>query len=387
MKKSNGGSPGIVNFDNSATSFPKPDAVRRAVNTAFTRYGGNPGRGGHRLSLITAEQIYNTRSAAAEMFGAQPENTIFTPNCTASLNMAIKGIMQFGGHMIISDHEHNAVFRPVYALARTRGVTFSIAHVSDDDEETLGNIRSLIRSDTKCVCCMTASNVTGRILPYREIAALCRSYGLCFISDAAQGAGLLDLSMSDGFNFLCMAGHKALYGPSGTGLLISDGEYELSTIIEGGTGATSAEPEQTPFLPERLESGTVNTAGIIGLREGIGFVRKKTPQRIFEHEMKLCRLLEDGLSDIPKVKLYGCKRRVPIVSFNIGDYSAQAVSGKLSDKGYALRGGLHCAALAHRTLGTIEQGTVRFSPGAFNSESQVQGLISAVRRTAKELSR
>lgn len=375
----------FVNFDNSATSFPKPQAVRNAVNSAFTRYGGNPGRGGHRLSVITAEQVFNTRAAAAEMFGAEPENVIFTPNCTLATNMAIKGIMQYGGHMIISDYEHNAVFRPVYALAKKRGVTFSIAHISDNDEETLENIRKLIRSDTKCVCCMTASNVTGRILPYREIAALCKSYGICFIADAAQGAGLIDLSLDDGFDFLCMSGHKALYGPSGTGMLISSGEYDLSTIIEGGTGATSAEPEQTPYLPERLESGTVNTAGILGLGEGIRFVRKKTPNRIYEHEMKLCRQLEEGISEIPNVKLYSCERRVPIVSFNIGEYNAQAVSGRLSDKGFALRGGLHCAALAHRTLGTLEQGTVRFSPSAFNNSQQVSRLIAAIRQVSREL--
>jgi cysteine desulfurase family protein len=375
----------FVNFDNSATSFPKPDAVRAAVNTAFTRYGGNPGRGGHRLSTAAAEQVYKTRAAAAEMFGAEPENTVFTANCTLALNMAIKGIMQFGGHMIISDLEHNAVFRPVYALSKMRGVTFSIAHISDNDEQTLEEIRRLVRSDTKCVCCMTASNVTGKILPYREIAALCKSFGICFISDAAQAAGILDLSMDDGFNFLCMAGHKALYGPSGTGLLISDGEYGLSTIIEGGTGATSSEAEQTPFLPERLESGTVNTAGIIGLREGINFVHEKTPRRIFGHETELCRQFEEGISGIPGVKLYTCERRVPIVSFNIGEYSAQAVSARLSDKGYALRGGLHCSAHAHRALGTLEQGTVRFSPGAFNNGRQVAGLVSAVRQTAKQL--
>lgn len=375
----------FVNFDNSATSFPKPREVRSAVNTAMLRYGGNPGRGGHRLSTVTAEKVYGARATAAEFFSAQPENVVFTQNCTLSLNMAIKGIMQYGGHIIISDCEHNAVFRPVYALAKTRGVSFSIAHVSDSDEETLENIRRLIRSDTKCVCCMTASNVTGRILPYRKIAALCRSYGVCFISDAAQGAGLLDLSLEDGFNFLCTAGHKALYGPSGTGLLITDGSYELSTIIEGGTGATSAEPEQTPYLPERLESGTVNTAGIIGLGAGIDFVKKKTPERIFKHETELCRRLEEGIADIPGIKLYGCKRRVPIVSFNIGEYSSQAVSARLSDKGFALRGGLHCAALAHRSLGTLEQGTVRFSPSAFNTSEQVSRLISAVRRTAEEL--
>jgi selenocysteine lyase/cysteine desulfurase len=323
--------------------------------------------------------VYNTRAAAAEFFGAKAENTIFTLNCTMALNMAIKGIMQFGGHIIISDLEHNSVLRPVYALSKMRGVTFSVAHVYEDDGRTVEEIRKLIRSDTKCICCTVASNVTGRILPYREISSLCKSNGICFISDAAQAAGLLDISLADGFDFLCMPGHKALYAPSGTGLLISNGEYELSTIIEGGTGATSAEAQQTAFLPERLESGTVNTAGIIGLGKGIEFVRQKTPQRIYADEMNLCKRFEEGISGAKGVKLYVCKRRVPITSFNIGEINSQAVAAKLSDMGFALRGGLHCSALAHRALGTLEQGTVRFSPSVFNTVRQTEQLAAAVR--------
>lgn len=375
----------FVNFDNSATTFPKPPSVAAAVQTAFTRYGGNPGRGGHKLSVATSEQVFKTRSAAAEMFGAQPQDTVFAANCTAALNMAIKGMMQYGGHIIISDYEHNSVFRPVYALYKRRGATFSVAQISDSDEETVENFRRLIRSDTKCICCMAASNVTGRLMPIRELAELCRSYGICFITDAAQAAGLIDLKVGGGVSFICASGHKALYGPSGTGLLISSGEYELSTIMEGGTGATSEQPEQTPFLPERLESGTVNTAGIIGLRAGLEFVKTKTPQRILAHEISLCEQFEQGISRIKDVKLYRIDRRAPIVSFNIGEKNSQRVSAALSEKGFALRGGLHCAPLAHRTLGTLEQGTVRFSPAAFNNSRQVDSLIQAVAKTAKEL--
>ena len=375
----------FVNFDNSATTFPKPPSVAAAVQTAFTRYGGNPGRGGHKLSVATSEQVFKTRAAAADMFGAQPQNAVFAANCTAALNMAIKGMMQYGGHIIISDYEHNSVFRPVYALYKRRGATFSVAQISDSDEETVENFRRLIRSDTKCICCMAASNVTGRLMPIRELAELCRSYGICFITDAAQAAGLIALNVGGGVSFICASGHKALYGPSGTGLLISSGEYELSTIMEGGTGATSEQPEQTPFLPERLESGTVNTAGIIGLRAGLEFVKTKTPQRILAHEISLCEQFEQGISRIKDVKLYRIDRRAPIVSFNIGEKNSQRVSAALSEKGFALRGGLHCAPLAHRTLGTLEQGTVRFSPAAFNNSRQVDSLIRAVAKTAKEL--
>ncbi len=370
-----------INFDNSATSFPKPASVSRAVNSAITRYGGNPGRGGHKLSMQTASKIYSVRQSASVMFRAQPENVAFTPNCTFALNMAIKGIMQFGGHMIISDYEHNAVSRPVYALSQLRGVEYSVAHVTDSTDETVGNFKKLIRPETKCICCTVASNVTGRILPYREIAGLCREKGICFIGDCAQACGLLEISLDDGFNFICTSGHKSLYGPSGTGLLITDGEYPLSTIIEGGTGATSSELAQTPFMPEKLESGTVNTVGILGLGEGISFVRSKTAKRIREHEENLCRQFIEQTKDIADMKIYRSEcPYLPIVSFNIGDTDSRLTAQLLSEKGFALRGGLQCASLAHNTLGTIEQGTVRFSPSAFNNSRQVSMLASALKK-------
>ena len=371
----------IVNFDNSATSFPKPVSVRTAVNEAVEKYGGNPGRSGHKLSMAVSKQVFKVRQAAAEMFGAEVENTAFTPNCTYALNMAIKGMMQFGGHIIISNYEHNAVARPVYALSQTRGVEYSIACIHDSTEETLKEFERLITPKTRCICCCIASNVTGRILPYCEIADLCRQKGICFIADGAQACGLLDIKLSDGINFLCTAGHKALYGPTGTGLLISDGEYSLSTIIEGGTGATSSELAQTPFLPEKLESGTINTVGILGLGEGLRFVSKKTTKAIKTHEEKLCRQFVSGLEKLPDVKIYELNtEKVPIVAFNIGEKNSQAVAGFLSENGYALRGGLQCAAVTHNTLGTTMQGVVRFSPSAFNTPQQVKGLLNAVDR-------
>jgi len=370
----------IINFDNSATTFPKPVGVKNAVAMTVARYGGNPGRSGHKLSMEASRQVFLVRQRAAKMFGAETENVAFTPNCTFALNMAIKGIMQYGGHIIISNYEHNAVARPVHTLAKMRGIEYSIATVTDNDDETVANFEKLINPRTKCICCTIASNVTGRILPYREIAKLCKKHGICFIADAAQGCGLLDLKLHDGFNFICTAGHKSLYGPTGTGLLITDGKYHLSTIIEGGTGATSTELEQTPFLPERLESGTINTVGIIGLGEGLKFVSRKTPDVIMAHEERLCKQLLNGLDNIPSIKVYrnNC-HHVPIVAFNYGDVNSQEFANYLSEKGYALRGGVQCAALTHNTLGTIEQGVVRFSPSAFNTRQQVAGLINVIR--------
>lgn len=371
----------MINFDNSATSFPKPAAVRAAVSEAVSKYGGNPGRSGHSLSMQAAAKVYEVRRLAAEMFASQTENAAFTANATFALNMAIKGIMQYGGHIIISSYEHNAVLRPVYALSQTRGVEFSIAEVTDDDEETIANIRELIRPDTKCICCMAASNVTGRILPYRLIGELARERDICFICDCSQAAGVIPVSLSDGINILCTSGHKGLYGPAGTGLLITDGRFPLSTIIEGGTGSLSMLPEQPADMPERLESGTLNTVGIIGLGAGLLFVKNKGLDAVRQHEEALCQRFITLISRREDVKVYrsGCSH-LPIVAFNVGDMSSHEVSQRLSDRGYALRGGLHCAALAHRTLGTVEQGVVRFSPSVFNSVRQTENLAAEILR-------
>ncbi|NLZ45773.1 MAG: aminotransferase class V-fold PLP-dependent enzyme, partial [Clostridiales bacterium] len=365
----------MVNFDNSATTFPKPSGVSNAVARGITEFGGNPGRSGHAISMKVSGAVYSVRSAAADFFGAEPENVVFTLNATMSLNMAIKGIMQKGGHIIISSMEHNAVGRPVHALYLKGVIDYSIADVSENDTQTVKNFEKLIKQDTKCICCTIASNVTGRILPYHQIAELCKKRGICFIVDAAQGAGILPLNLSDGFNFICTSGHKGLYGPTGTGLLISDGKYPLTTIIEGGTGATSAELKQTSFLPEQLESGTINTVGIMGLGESLKFVKRVGVNNIHTKEQKLCNLFIKNISKNRKIKIYRDSGNfAPIVSFNIENYSSYDVASILSDKGFALRGGLQCAAITHRFLGTTQSGIVRFSPGYFNTPQQVMRL-------------
>lgn len=371
----------MIYFDNSATTFPKPVSVRRACSEGLERYGGNPGRSGHELSIRAAQKIYEVRSLAAELFAAEPENVAFTQNCTYALNMAIKGIMQYGGHLIISSYEHNSVARPSYRLTQTAGVRLSIAGVSNDDEQTVQTFKKLIDKDTKCICVTAASNVTGRALPVKALGELCKRYGICLIVDGAQACGVSDLKLSDGINLLCTAGHKSLYGPAGTGLLITDGEYCLSTIIEGGTGATSAELEQTPTMPEKLESGTLNTAGILGLGEGIKFVKAKSIDRIRAHEQMLCERFIEGVRSVKGIKLYETDvKKLPIVAFNIGDMPSEELASALSDKGFALRGGLHCAPLAHNTLGTLGQGAVRFSPSVFNNTYQTDSLVMAIRR-------
>ncbi len=377
----------MINFDNSATSFPKPAVVKKAVFEAMNRCGGNPGRSGHRLSIETAEAVYSARAAAADFFGAEPDNVVFALNCTHALNMAIKGTAEKGCHIIISSLEHNSVLRPVHALSQKGLCTYSVAEVSFDDSVTIENFRRLINPHTKIIACTLGSNVTGQILPYSRIAELCRKNGICFIADGAQACGVIPIRLSDGINILCTAGHKSLYGPSGTGLLITDGKYRINPIIEGGTGSASLEKEQPDFLPDSLESGTINTAGAIGLGAGIRFVKKIGIDKIYSHENALCRIFLRETEDSDKILVYRderIKNYLPIVSFNVDGLTANETAARLSDMGFALRGGLHCSGLAHTALGTVPDGTVRFSPSVFNTEREVYSLVSAVKKIAAE---
>ena len=372
-----------VYFDNAATTYPKPPSVAEAVRTAVEKYGGNPGRGGHFYSMNASAAVYKVREQAAEFFGAEPENVAFTLNCTHSLNLAIKGLVKPGDKIVISSMEHNSVARPAYALSKI-GVSARVAKIGGTDEETVENFRRLLSPEVRLAVCSAASNVTGRANPIDKIAEICRENGICFIVDGAQACGILPISLRDGMNFICTAGHKGLYGPTGTGLLISDGKFTLDTVIEGGTGATSSELSQTGFMPERLESGTLNTVGILGLGAGISYVKSMGTEKLFRHESGLCDILIDGIKGEQGVKIYRKGEKfVPIVSFNIDGIPAPKLSSALSDSGYALRGGLHCSLLANRTLGALPDGTVRFSPSAFSSEKDVAGLVNNLKKICK----
>ena len=373
----------MIYFDNAATTFPKPVQIKQAAMNAITIFGGNPGRSGHKISMRVAEQIYNVRNLTADFFGAKTENVIFTLNCTHSLNLAIKGIMQDGGHIITSSLEHNSVARPIYALSK-KNVTFSVAEAMENDDDTVSNFEKLITPETKAIACTIASNVTGQILPYKQIGELCRKHNICFIADGCQACGILPVKLSDGINILCSAGHKGLYGTTGTGILVTDGKFSLSTIIEGGTGATSDSLEQTPFLPEMLESGTVNTVGILALGAGISYIKGYSLSKIFSHEKELCEYFISELSKISNVTIYRSKRSnyVPIVSFIIEGLSSAEISNALDEAGFALRGGFQCAALTHQYLGTLENGTVRFSPSIFNNKNEVAVLVRVIKKIA-----
>lgn len=377
----------MVYLDNAATTYPKPPAVISKNSYAMVNYGANPGRSGHRLSMETGEAVYNARRICGELFGAETENVCFMLNCTEAVNVALKGLAEPNCHYITSDLEHNAVLRPLTALSKKNNISFSIAKVSANDDETVMNFKRLIKPETKAIICTAASNVTGRILPYKKIARLCQGKGLCFILDAAQGGGVLPISLKDGINIICAAGHKGLYGPMGTGLMITDGKFPLKTLIEGGTGSASKDAEMPEYLPDRFEGGTINTSGAIALGAAVAFVNEKGINAIYEHEWQLCSYAHNKLRTIRGVILYGpfTRKNAPLFSFNVKGLPSDRTAELLSDSGYYLRGGFHCAYLAHKKLGTLESGTVRFAPSIYTTRNEVNGFIRALTKITKNV--
>lgn len=372
----------IINFDNSATSYPKPEQVKKAVTYAVEKCGGNAGRGGHKLSMLTSNEVYSTRETIADFFDTSPENVIFTQNCTQSLNTAIFGTVKKGDHVVISCLEHNSVSRPIYHLFESNYINYTIFNVGNSDIETIENFKSALKSNTSIVITTVGSNVTGQILPFKQIGEICKEKNICYIVDGSQGCGIIPISLkNDNINILCSSGHKSLYGVSSSGILVSDGKYHINPLLYGGTGSSSNTLEQPDFLPDSLESGTLNAVGIISLKSGIKFISNLGLDKIYQHENELCNIFIDGIKNIPNIVIYRNPnlRYLPIVSFNIKDVPSNELGEYLNTKGFCLRAGFHCSALAHQYLGT-NTGTVRFSPSAFNNKKEVFKLISALRQ-------
>ena len=375
----------MIYFDNGATTFPKPKSVVNAVNYAITKIGANPGRGGHNMAMKASEVLFECRNNAATLFDIEnSENIIITNNCTTALNTVIKGILKSGDHAVISSYEHNAVVRPLEFL-KNKGVEYSIAQVDyTDNEKTVDNFRKAFKENTKLVICTHASNVFGIRLPIERIAALCKLNGIRFCVDAAQTAGLIPISLKNSdIDYLCMAGYKGLYGPMRTGLLIINSKVIPESLIQGGTGSLSAQVNQPEILPDKFESGTHNLIGIAGLNEGIKYVIRKTPQGIFDYEIRLARNLYDGLSKIKDIELYTKKPDkngfVPVISFNLKNIDSEKTAQILNDRfNIAVRSGLHCAPLAHKCFGTLEKGTVRAVISSFTTQSEVNYLVNSI---------
>lgn len=376
----------MIYFDNAATTYPKPVTVRRTVWDAMVRYGANPGRSGHDMSIATAVAVTRTRELAAAMFDLPgPENVVFTQNCTYALNTAIQGLLQRGDHVIISDLEHNSVLRPVHTLAQAGLITYDIAvTVPGNDQATVNAFAALIGPKTKLMVCTHGSNTFGFLQPIQLLAQLARQRGVLLVVDAAQTAGVVEIPMGKwGVDYVCAAGHKSLYGPSGTGLLLINNALLPSPLAVGGTGSLSARFTQPDFLPDALESGTLNTIGVVGLGAGLEFVSRRTIRAIYAHEMELTHLIYRRLSHLDGVVLYG-EPQLPVLSFNLEGLNGEVTAARLNERGFALRGGLHCAPLAHTKMGTMETGSTRLSVGAFNTVAQAEQFCQAVQASAKE---
>lgn len=375
----------MIYFDNAATTFPKPPCVVRAVNEALMRYGANPGRSGHDLSIQTAGKIYECRERIGHLFHCEPERVVFTKNCTESINAAIKGIVRPGDHVIISDLEHNAVYRVVEALRRQGIIEYDIAPVFADAQKTVWHFEHLVRPNTRLIACTHGSNVFGFCVPVEKIGLMAKRRGILMLVDAAQTAGLLEIDLRRmPIDYLCMPGHKGLYGPAGTGVLIINHDNLPAPLCEGGTGSLSMEPTMPDFLPDRMESGTVNTSGIIGLSAGVDFVLKNTPQKLYRHEMQLCSYLYQKLCGIKGVILYSEQpcigKNLPLIALNLGRINPEEAAERLNKYHIAVRAGFHCAALAHQKMGTDRQGTIRVSLGAFNNKNEADSFCAAVQR-------
>lgn len=374
----------MIYLDNGATSFPKPLSVRQNVDISLKKFSANPGRSGHSLSLRAAKEIFECRKRLKELFNVNSEEEIiFTENCTMALNTVIFGLLSEGNHVLISSMEHNSVTRPLESL-KDKGVTYSTFDYSYDDNETVDNVRNLIKPETKLVICTHASNVFGFRFPIERICALCHAYGILFCVDSAQSAGVFDIDVgTNQYDFVCMSGHKSLYGPMGTGVLILNNR-NLKPLLYGGTGTESVKKSQPEGLPEKFESGTQNMNGISGLKAGVDFVKNRGIKNIYNHEYKLAKRLFNGLANNRKVitynKSFDYGKVAPVVSFNIDGVYSEDLVAKLNKYGIMTRGGLHCSPLAHTTMNTIENGTARVVPGAFNTINDINYLLNVIRK-------
>ena len=371
----------MIYLDSAATTLQKPPAVYRAVVSAM-KHCASPGRGGHRPAMLAADTAFACRQAAADMFHVtDPENVIFTMNATHALNLAIKSTVQPGSTVVVSGYEHNAVTRPLTALR----CDIRIARAPlFQPEALLAEFDRLITPETACVICTHVSNVFGYILPVGEVSKLCRRKGVPFILDASQSAGCLPIHMEElGCSFIAMPGHKGLYGPQGTGLLLCGEESPIKTLMEGGTGSLSALQEMPDFLPDRLEAGTHNVPGIAGLLEGIRYVSRQGEDTILHHEQDLMARAAAELSALPGITVYASSRQeyqAGVLSFSLKGMDCETAGEALGEKEIAVRAGLHCAPFAHRSAGTLEKGTVRASFSDFNTLFEIKRFVAEVRR-------
>lgn len=378
----------MIYMDNGATSYPKPPEVIETLIDVMANYCANPGRAGHFMAARTAQEIYKVRLAAARLFNIKdPSRLVFTKNCTESINMALKGILKEGDHVITSSMEHNSVVRPLMEL-RKRGISTTFISCAQDGSMDPADIKEAIKSNTKIIIMTAASNVIGTKMPLEEIGRIALRRGIIFMVDGAQGAGHMDLDVEENhIDILAAPGHKGLLGPQGTGLLYIRKGISIRPLLAGGTGSRSNEEEQPEDFPEGFEAGTMNAPGIIALGAAIRYINKIGVEVIEEHERKLTAKLQQGLADINGVILYGphdVHDKTAVVAMNIDGMDCEEVARELNDRyGIAVRAGFHCATVAHKTIGTGDIGCVRICPGFYTTERDINATIEAVRSIAK----
>jgi cysteine desulfurase/selenocysteine lyase len=405
----------MIYFDNAATSWPKPPGVAEAMVHFMSEVGANPGRSGHRLSLEAGRIVYEARERVAELFHApDPLRVVWSANVTESLNLALRGYLRPGDHVITSSMEHNSVMRPLRALAAEDGIEVAVVPCSPQGFLDPADLEAALRPETVMIVLNHGSNVCGSLLPVREAGEMARRYGCLLLVDAAQTAGAYPIDVeADRIDLLAFTGHKGLGGPMGTGGLIIGERVDLSRLRplkQGGTGSRSEREEQPDFLPDMCESGTANAVGLAGLAAGVRWVLERGVETIRQHEVELAQRLLDGLRDIPSagsgqspsagsgqspsagsgqspgVTVYGgldARRQTATISFNVAGLEPSDVGLRLDDEfGILCRVGLHCAPAAHKTLGTFPRGTVRFGLSAFNRLDEVDTALAAVREIA-----
>lgn len=387
----------MIYFDNAATSWPKPPGVAEAMTHFTSEVGANPGRAGHRLAVEAARIIYNAREAIAALFNApDPLRVVFGANVTEAINLALRGLLRPGDHVITSSMEHNSVMRPLRALERER-VQVTVVPCSSEGSLDPADVEQAIQPNTVMIALNHASNVVGTLLPVAEVGRIARQHHALLLVDAAQTAGAYPVDVQAGeIDLLAFTGHKSLCGPMGTGGLVIGERVDverLEPLRRGGTGSRSEREEQPEFLPDKCESGTPNAVGLAGLGAGLRWVMERGVANIRAHEAALTQQLIVGLRAIPGVTVYGgldANHQTATVSFNIAAMDGAIVEPsevglRLDDENAILcRVGLHCSPAAHRTLGTFPVGTVRFGLGAFNTAQEVETALAAVRRLAQE---
>lgn len=376
-----------IYFDNAATSNPKPQSVVEEVQRALTDYNANPGRSGHAAALKAAHCVYNARKSLTNLMHASDDSCIaFSFNCTDALNLAIKGILRRGDHVVSTMLEHNSVLRPLSGLSARGQIALTLISPDPDGMVKPQAIARAIRKNTRLIVVTHASNVTGAIQPVAAIGEIARREGIPYLIDGAQAIGALPVNVEKlKCDLYAFPGHKSLLGPQGTGGLFIRNGLKLSTLREGGTGTDSDSMLQPDEMPEKYESGTLNMHGLAGLQRGVEYVQAHMSP-VMMHERELTSALLEGLAAMDGITIYSPREeaaRTGIVCFNLGDLSSSETADALARRNIAVRGGLHCAPGAHRILGTLQRGAVRASPGWANTFEEVEDFLRAVSEISK----